>query len=127
MGQIKVGNRGGSEECDGRHQEQRRIEPTAGAVIFLDMIAQPAEQKGGAQHEQCVGDDCTRDRCLHQHVLARSKIRSYVSEWERSSIEKQSRSLILALADRLDQLGRNRPPEMRTRVCLPRHRPQIRR
>jgi hypothetical protein len=65
MGQIKVGNRGGGEECDGRHQEQRRIKPAAGAVIFLDMIAQAAEHEGGAQHEQCVGDDCARDRRLH--------------------------------------------------------------
>jgi len=58
MGQIKVGNRGGSEERDGRHQQQRRIKTSAGAVIFLDMIAQATEQEGGAQHEQCVGDDC---------------------------------------------------------------------
>jgi hypothetical protein len=71
MGQIKVGNRGGGKECDGRHQEQCRIKAAAGAVIFLDMIAQAAEQEGGAQHEQCVGDDCARDRRLHQHVLAR--------------------------------------------------------
>ena len=33
-----------------------------------------------------------------------SKITSYVNEWERSSMEQQNRSLILALADRLDRL-----------------------
>jgi hypothetical protein len=33
-----------------------------------------------------------------------SKMLSYVSEWDRSSIEQQNRSMILALADRLDRL-----------------------
>jgi hypothetical protein len=33
-----------------------------------------------------------------------SKIISYVNDWEHSSTEKQNRSLILALADRLDRL-----------------------
>jgi hypothetical protein len=33
-----------------------------------------------------------------------SKIVSYVNEWERSSMEEQNRSLILALADRLDRM-----------------------
>jgi hypothetical protein len=33
-----------------------------------------------------------------------SKIASYVSVWERSTMDEQNRSLILALADRLDRL-----------------------
>jgi len=33
-----------------------------------------------------------------------SKLRVYLSEWERSTPEQQNRSLILALADRLDRL-----------------------
>jgi hypothetical protein len=33
-----------------------------------------------------------------------SKITSYVSVWESSSMEEQNRSLILALAERLDRL-----------------------
>jgi hypothetical protein len=33
-----------------------------------------------------------------------SKLRAYLSEWERSTPEQQNRSLILALADRLDRL-----------------------
>jgi hypothetical protein len=37
------------------------------------MIAQAAEQEGGAQHEQRVGNDCARDRRLHQLILARMK------------------------------------------------------
>jgi hypothetical protein len=33
-----------------------------------------------------------------------SKMVSYVGEWERSTPEQQNRSMILALADRLDRL-----------------------
>jgi hypothetical protein len=33
-----------------------------------------------------------------------SKMLSYVNEWERSNIEQQNRSMILALADRFDRL-----------------------
>jgi hypothetical protein len=36
-----------------------------------------------------------------------SKMLSYVSEWERSTPEQQNRSMILALADRLDQMEAN--------------------
>jgi hypothetical protein len=34
-----------------------------------------------------------------------SKMLGYVNQWERSTMEEQNRSLILALADRLDRLG----------------------
>lgn len=33
-----------------------------------------------------------------------SRLRSYVNEWERSTMDQQNRSLILALADRLDRM-----------------------
>jgi hypothetical protein len=33
-----------------------------------------------------------------------SKMLSYVSQWERSTPEQQNRSMILAIADRLDRL-----------------------
>jgi hypothetical protein len=49
------------------------MEPAAGAIVFLDVIAQAAKQEGDAKHEQCVGDDRARDRRLDQHVLARMK------------------------------------------------------
>src|SRR3954462_15428125 len=40
-----------------------------GAIVFLNVVSESAQQKRRSQHGKRIGNDSAGDRCLHQHVL----------------------------------------------------------
>jgi hypothetical protein len=46
------------------------MQPSAGAIVFLNVVLETAEQKRRSQHEKRIGNDSASDRCFHKHVLS---------------------------------------------------------
>ena len=66
---VGLGHRRRNQQRDRGQEQQARLHAGADAVVFLDVILEPAEEKRRAQHEQRVGDDRAGNGRLHQHVL----------------------------------------------------------
>jgi hypothetical protein len=86
--------------------KNRRVHDINGATAeMLETIAMP--KWDGSQPATVAEYDAANAETavMATEMEARaSKILSYVNVWERSSMDEQNRSLILALADRLDRL-----------------------
>ncbi|MEH2565671.1 hypothetical protein [Bradyrhizobium sp. AZCC 2289] len=110
--------------------KNRRLHAINGVdAELLDPIGMPKWDKDKSPATVADYDAANAEAAeLATELEARAnKMLSYVSEWERSTPEQQNRSMILALADRLDRLEtkRGRIPKyqlLRTRL-LQRRRP----
>ena len=91
-----------NQQGDRRQEQQARLHAGAGAVVFLDMIFESAEEKGRAQHEQRVGDDRAGKGCLDQHVLAGAQGRE-----RNDQLGQIAQRGIEQATDRIARLGRH--------------------
>src|SRR5579864_2903385 len=53
-----------------RQKKQSSLKPGSDSIVFLHVIPESSEQEGRSEHEQRIGDDCTGDGSLDQHVLS---------------------------------------------------------